>query len=59
MGIFSNKYLSDMFKAVALGFTLLQATLALKATHLDATSDVEKAFSVCNYNRNEKLEAGE
>ena len=48
-----------MFKAIVVGLTLLQATYAIRALHLDATADVEKAFSVCNYNRNDILEEGE
>ena len=48
-----------MLKVIVVGLTLLQATFAIRALHLDATGDVDKAFSVCNYNRNYILEEGE
>ena len=48
-----------MLKGIVVGLTLFQAAFSLRIVHLDANDDVEKAFNVCNYNRNDILEEGE
>ena len=48
-----------MFKALAIGLALFQGINGLRLHREVSNSDVELDFHICNYNRDNELQAGE